>query len=83
MEDHQFAGSDALVRRLPARRIDVAVANGAVWIRPIEDGQLRLENAVPSAQILRLLDNAANCGPRTYVLCGLTIQGKIRKQDYR
>ena len=66
MKDDKVAGMHTQSWRFVARCIGVAVANGAVRLRGITRGQLRFQNPILAAQVLRFLDHAPGFRARTY-----------------
>ena len=75
MKNDQVARMDTQIRRFVARCIGVAISNRAVGLRGIPRRQLRFQNTVLAAQILRFFDLAPGLRAWTYAF-GPYTQGR-------
>jgi hypothetical protein len=66
MKNDQVAGMDAQVRGFVARRIGVAVSNRAVGLRGITRRQVRFQDTILAAEVLRFFDLAPGLRTRTH-----------------
>ena len=69
VEDNEIARIDTQIGGFPTRRVGIAIAGGAICVWGIANRQLRLQDTVLAAQVLRFFNRAADQGTRTYTIC--------------
>ena len=80
-QDEQIAGMQSQRRRLSAVGQQIAVADRAILLLEIADGELELQDAVVTAQVLRLLHDAAGRRARAPVTGEFTRDGSTGQAE--